>query len=93
MESTITLFSNKKGELHKFLSNFFNTNMELQNNLNWKKKYDNPIEMTELIGTFIDNYSDYDINLWISLDNNVYIKVTEKNADSLIRYIFERYPS
>lgn len=93
MESTITLFSNKKGELNKFLSNFFNTNMELHNNLNWQKKYDNPIEMTELIGTFIDNYLDYDINLWICLDNNVYIKVTEKNADNLIRYIFERYPS
>lgn len=93
MEATITLFSNKKGELNKFLSRFFDTNMNLINNLNWQKKYDNPIEMTELIGAFIDNYLDYDINLWICLDNNVYIKVTEKNADSLIRYIFERYPS
>ena len=49
--------------------------------------------MTEIIGAFIDNYDDYSISLWVCLDNNVYINVSEKNADALIRYIYERYPS
>lgn len=92
MGTTISLFSEKEGEINKFLSSFFNTNMEIENKLVWQKKYDNPVEMTDLIGTFIDNLPDYTINLWVCLDNNVYIKVSEKNADSLIRYIFERYP-
>ena len=34
----------------------------------------------------------FKINMWISLDKEVYINVTDNNADKLIRYIYERYP-
>ncbi|MCI8654307.1 MAG: hypothetical protein HFJ48_00285 [Clostridia bacterium] len=93
METIINLSSKKEGELNKFLSSFFNTDMGIPHKLNWQKKYSNPVEMTEIIGAFIDNYDDYSISLWVCLDNNVYINVSEKNADALIRYIYERYPS
>ncbi|MCI8699795.1 MAG: hypothetical protein HFJ47_00455 [Clostridia bacterium] len=93
MGTIVNLYSTKKGELNRFLSSFFNTEMEIYNKLSWQKSYNNPIEVTDLIGVYVDNYDNYSINLWICLDNNVYINVSEKNADALIRYIYERYPS
>ncbi len=92
MTSSINIFSNEKGEINRFLSKFYNTNLGITNELKWQKHYKNPIEMAELIGVFIDNYEDFKINLWVCFDTDVYIHVSHKNADKLIRYIYERYP-
>ena len=55
-----------------------------------QKNYKNPIEIADIISALLEN--DYDINMWISLDKDVFINVTEHNADDIIRYLFERYP-
>ena len=39
MFATVNLYSTKKGELNDFLSRFYNTDLEIYNNLNWEKKY------------------------------------------------------
>ena len=88
----VKLQSKKYGELNKFLSKFYDTNMEIENDLKWKKTYQNPIEMTDLIGAFIDNIDSFDIKMWISLDRDIFIKISEKNANEIIKYLFERYP-
>jgi len=92
MRAKINLYSNKKGELNKFLSLFYDTNLELEENLKWEKEYDNPIEITELIGTFIDNFEDFSLNLWISVDKDVFIQITLDNANDIIQYLYERFP-
>lgn len=93
MKTVVNLFSKKKGELNKFLSSFFNTNMGISKELNWQKMYSNPVDVTDLIGVFVDNCDRFAISLWVCLDYHVYINVSEKNADALIRYIYERYPT
>lgn len=60
--------------------------------LEWQKKYQNPLEMVDIIGTFIENNDKFKINMWISLDKNIFINVTDNNADKIIRYLYERYP-
>ena len=92
MATFVNFYSNQKGEINKFLSKFYDTDLEIENSLEWKKEYRNPIEMAEIIGAFIDNNEDYDINLWISLDNGVFINVTDNNVDSIIKYLYERFP-
>lgn len=92
MSAIVHLSSNKKGELEKFLSSFYNTSFNLLNSLKWEKKYDNPVEIAEIVGTFIDNSDDFDIHIWISIDKNVFIHVDEKNADDIIKYLYERFP-
>lgn len=92
MQASVNLISNKKGELNNFLSRFYNTNLEIYDSLSWQKKYANPLELAEIIGTFIDNIDDYDITMWISLDKDVFISVSEDNADNIIKYLYERYP-
>ena len=92
MKSNIKLYSPKNGEINRFLSSFFNKKIELPNNLKYNISFDNPVEMADLIGTYIENADKYKINMWISLDKGVYINVTQYNADKLIRYIYERFP-
>ena len=54
--------------------------------------YKNPVEMADIIGVFIENKEAFKINMWVSLDENVLINVSENNADKLIRYLYERFP-
>lgn len=92
MQTIVNLYSDKKGEIAKFLYNFYNKNVPLKNQLKWEKVFENPIEIADILGTFIDNKDLYKINMWISLDEDAFINVTEYNADNLIRYLYERYP-
>ena len=92
MYTVVNLYSNISGEISKFLSDFMNTNISLENDLKWEKFYENPIEMADILGIFIDNKDLYNINMWISLDEDAFINVTDNNADKLIRYLYERYP-
>ncbi len=88
---TVNLYSQKKGELNKFLSRFYNTYFDIDD-LAWEKKYANPIELAEIVGTFIDNSDNYMLSMWICLDKNVFVRVTENNADEIIKYLYERFP-
>ncbi len=96
MELIVMLYSNTENEINRFLKSFFskkdNQIIEKNNLLEWQKKYQNPLEIVDMIGTFIENNDQYKINMWISLDKDVFINVTDQNADKLIRYIYERYP-
>lgn len=92
MIASVNLYSNKKGEINKFLSLFYDTDLEIYNSLKWEKQYKNPVEIAEIVGTYIDNFDNFKINMWISLDNDVYINITEQNANEIIKYLYERYP-
>ena len=92
MYTIVNLQSDKKGEISKFLKDFYNKEIPLQNDLKWEKKYNNSIEIADIIGNFIDNNEKYKINMWISLDEGTFINVTDYNADDIIKYLYERFP-
>lgn len=92
MKTKINFYSEKNGEIKKFLEQYYSKNFELENSLFFQKEFDNPIDMIDIISCFIDNNNKFNINLWISLDEDVYICVTDSNLNSLIKYIYERYP-
>ena len=91
--ASVSLYTDKEGELQKFLSKFYNSNFsELKNNLIWVKEYQNPVELAEIIGIFADNYDDFLLKMLISIDKDVFINITSKNANKVIKYLFERFP-
>lgn len=92
MYTIVNLYSNKKGEISRFLSSYYNKQIQLENDLKWENKYENSVEIADIIGTFIDNNDKYNINMWISLDENAFLNVTNDNADNIIRYLYERFP-
>lgn len=92
MKASINLYSTENGEIQRFLTSFYNKKIKLDNDLKWNTEFENPIEISDMIGTFIENNDRYKINMWISLDKGIYINVTDHNADKIIRYIYERFP-
>lgn len=93
MDTIVNLYSDKPGEIPRFLSHFYNNNdLKLDNDLKWENRYSNSIEIVDIIGAFIDNKDNYKINMWISLDEGLFINVTENNSNEIIKYLYERFP-
>ena len=92
MNTVIKLYSEKKDEIKKFLEKYYSKNFILENDLLLCKEFPNPIEMAEIIGTFVENMEDFQINMWVSLDKDVFINITKSNANEFIKYLYERYP-
>lgn len=92
MSVLVKLYSKKEGELSKFLKIYEKNDLKDNSISEWQKEFPNPIEIADIIGIFIDNNDKFDINMWISLDNDFFINITDNNADQIIRYLFERYP-
>lgn len=88
----VRLYSNKQGEIKHFLDKMYDKSINLENNLEWRKTFENPTELSDIIGVFIENNDHFDINMWISLDKGIFINITDFNADKIIRYLYERYP-
>jgi len=93
MKTIVNLYSTKQGEIKRFLEKYEQNKYIIKNdNLKWEKEYENPIEISDIIGIFIENNDLYQVNMWISLDEGIFINITDDNADQVIRYLFERYP-
>jgi hypothetical protein len=90
---SVNLFTENQNDLKNFLNLFYNKNINLDNKLKFETNFENPVDMIELISTLIDNNEKYNIGLWISIDSNIYINITELNLDKVIKYILERYPN
>ena len=58
---SVNLYSTKTGEIKSFLESFFDEPVYLKDSLYWTKKYNNPIEIVDMIGSFIDNNYKYKI--------------------------------
>ena len=91
MSARVSLYSKYSSEIYNFLK-AFNDNKEKKNVLEWTHVFENPVEMADIIGVFIDNQEKYKINMWVSLDQDFFINITNYNANKIIRYLFERYP-
>ena len=92
MHTIVNLYSNEKGEISSFLNSYYNDEVVVENDLKWEKVFSNSVEIADIIGTFIDNNYKYKINMWISLDEGIFINVTDDNVNHIIKYLYERFP-
>ncbi|MCL2384017.1 MAG: hypothetical protein FWC79_07935 [Oscillospiraceae bacterium] len=93
MSVLVNLYSPDKEEIENFLSKYYNSEKILvPDELKWEKEFENPIEAADFIGIFVDNNHRFKLNMWISLDTDFFLNVTDHNSDKIIRYLFERYP-
>ena len=51
MNTIVNIYSDKIGEISRFLSSFYKKNIFLPNDLKWEKIFENPIEIADIIGT------------------------------------------
>lgn len=93
MIAKVILFSSKTGEINNFLNKFYTSPQNISvNSLAWEKNFPNPVDVSEIVAAFSDNHTNFDLDMWISFDKDVFIKISPLNANLVIKYIFERYP-
>ena len=88
----LNLFTETKENLEDFLDKFYNMSFSLSD-LKFEKEFDNPIDMIEIISTLIDNNERYPIGIWVSINKDIFINITENNLNTIIKYFLERYPN
>ncbi len=89
---SVNLYSTNNNDINNFLSSFYSKDLHLENKSKHSIYFEAPDKMIDLITAIIENSEKYKINPWISLDKKVFINVTKNNLDSIIRYIYERFP-
>ncbi|MBQ2835597.1 MAG: hypothetical protein IJE68_02025 [Clostridia bacterium] len=92
MKAKVILFSGKSDEINNFLNKFYSTKSDHGDSTSWQKEFPNPVEITEFIAAFADNSNSFDLTMWVSLDKDVFIKISPSNSEHIIKYLFERYP-
>ena len=92
MNATVSLYSMENEQISNFLNKFYTEEIYVENILEWKKIFANPIEIANIIGVFIDNNENFKINMWVALDEGININVNDNNANQLIKYLYERFP-
>lgn len=92
MAYTVKLYSRFDNEVDRFLKLYFNKDFIVENKHCWKHEVANPVELVDIATTFCDNKEKFKANMWISLDKDVYISISDNNIEQIVRYIFERFP-
>lgn len=92
MNAILDLYSSRKKDISIFLNKFYNNNICDEKVMKWEKIFNNPVEMADIIGVFVDNNDKYSINMWISLDDGFFLNVSDNNVNQIIKYLYERYP-
>ena len=106
MEYVLNLYSINQKEVPNFFNSFYESNNfsnwemnsypksdNKQNDIYlYTKRTTNPIDFVVLLGVLVDNNHKYKINPWLSLDKGFFINITDNNIDSVIKYIYERFP-
>ena len=93
MSINISLVSEKNNAINDFLANFFDRKFTTDaDTYEWDYSLKNDLDSINLISCLMDNIDLYSsINLWISFDPNLFIKVKEDNYEKIIKYIANRY--
>ena len=92
MKSFVFLYSKNSEDILRFLQLMYEEDFVLTSEYVWKKYYDNPSEIADIIGIYVDNHDKFDLQLWVCIDEDIYMNITQHNANHIIKYIFERFP-
>ena len=93
MAVNISLVSEQNNVINNFLTSFFDNKITADvDTYEWDYSLKNDLESIDLISCLMDNIDAYPaLNLWVSFDPNLFIKVKEDNYENLIKYIANRY--
>ncbi len=89
---TINLVSEKENTINDFLTKFFEKDMMTDPfTTEWSYVLQKPLDAINIISAVMDNSLEKELEVWVSFDPNVFIKVKTDNYDEIIKYILERF--
>jgi hypothetical protein len=89
---TVSLQTEKTGEIKEFLEKFYQKDMIMGDEVSqWKNIYKKPLEAVDMISAVMDNSERYEISVYIQMDGGRPHHVTEKNHNSVIKDMFHLF--
>jgi len=89
MSLTVSLWSKKEGEIRKFLEEYYESEVFLDDDVDqWSYVYNKPLESVDIISALMDNNHKYDISIGIQVGEGEIYTVTEENHNDVIKGIF-----
>jgi len=89
---TVSLWSKKRGEIKRFLERFYEREMDIDIDLEkWVYIYNKPLMSVDLISAVLDNNDDFDIYLFLQVNDGQFHFVTEENKNDIIKSLFQLY--
>ena len=88
---TVSLMSKNEGEIKRFLDHYFKKEMDIDNNvIEWIYVYRNAGRALDIMDIAMDNLEDYDISVWIQVEDDDIIEVTGKNRARMTSRILSK---
>ncbi len=85
---TVSLITNKRNELNRFLSTYYEKNMNIKNEaFKWSLHCDSPFECLNLVTTAIDNNDKYNMQVLVSLPE-LDTFINDDNINAFVKYIY-----
>lgn len=86
MSLMFSLWSKKTGEIKRFLDNYYEKNINMDDDVDqWIYIYNKPLEAIDIISAVIDNNDKYNLSLCIQLDQGDVYPVTAENYNDVIK--------
>lgn len=88
MLCTVSLISNCDGEISRFLSAYFNQNMNIKKEtFKWSLICNSPFECLSLVTTVIDNNNQYNMQVVVSMPDLNGI-INDDNINQFVKYLY-----
>lgn len=92
MPVTVSLQSEKNGEIKKFLERFYEKQIMLDDDVTqWIYIYNKPLDALDIISALADNDDDYELTMHICIDDWKEMKLSQDNHNNIIKSILFLY--
>ncbi|OPX43036.1 hypothetical protein CLHUN_29750 [Ruminiclostridium hungatei] len=92
MSVTLSIWSTKQGEIRRFLHSFYQKDFKNEEfSRRWVGNFYNPMDSIDMISALMDNFENYEVTLYIHMENGYLHKITEGNYDDVIKGLIGIY--
>lgn len=85
---TVSLITNRKNELNRFLSTYYEKEMNIKNEaFKWSLHCNSPLECLNLVTTAIDNNDKYNMQIFVNLPE-LDAFINDDNINAFVKYIY-----
>lgn len=92
MTISVNLRSKKKGELNKFLEKYYEEEDIIGDDIGtWIYVYNKPLEAVDLISAVMDNDHNFDISIFIQVDDGYIHPITSENYNGVVKDFYNLF--
>lgn len=92
MPVTVSITSDKDGEIKRFLEKFYEKTVTMEDDVEkWVYIYNKPLEAVDIISALADNQEDYELSMYIQVNDWKQMKLSKENQNLIVKSIFFLY--